>query len=117
MPRKKKDHESAEVQDNEKNGRIAQLAASDEKSKDRPKHGAKKSEKNHENSNVRSFFEDNGLEVVDNRDRGGRLWVVGEKAVIRNIVNDAIAKFRISGKYASGKDIKNKNGWCTKTDK
>lgn len=36
---------------------------------------------------------------------------------IRNIVNAAIAKFGISGKYAVGKEIKNKNGWCTKTDK
>lgn len=66
---------------------------------------------------MRRFFEDNGLEVVDNHDQGGKHWVVGEKVAIRNIVNSAIAKFGISGKYASGKEIKNKTGWCTKTDK
>lgn len=43
--------------------------------------------------------------------------MIGEKIVIRNIVNVAIAKFGISGKYASSKETKNRNGWCTKTDK
>ena len=71
----------------------------------------------HSKSAVREYFESNGLEVVDNRDQGGRLWVIGEKVAIRNIVHAAIAKFGISGKYAVGKEIKNKNGWCTKTDK
>ena len=33
-----------------------------------------------------------------------------EKVAIRNIVNAAIAKFGISGKYAAGKEIRNKNG-------
>lgn len=85
--------------------------------KDKPKHGAEKVEKNQSKSAVREYFESNGLEVVDNRDQGGRLWVIGEKVAIRNIVNAAIAKFGISGKYAVGKEIKNKNGLCTKTDK
>ena len=116
-PGKKKDEEPAEVQSKENEGSTAQAAASDDKGKDKPKHGAEKSEKNHADSEVRRFFEDNGIEVVDNRDQGGRLWVVGEKIAIRNVVNAAIAKFRISGKYTAGKDIKNKNGWCTKTDK
>ncbi len=31
--------------------------------------------------------------------------ISGEKVAIRNIVNAAIAKFGISGKYASGKEI------------
>ncbi len=75
------------------------------------------SEKDYSHSEVRKFFESNGLEVVDNRDQGGRLWVIGEKIAIRNIVNIAIAKFGISGKYASSKETKNRNGWCTKTDK
>ena len=66
---------------------------------------------------MRKFFESNGLEVVDNREQGGRLWVIGEKIAIRNIVNAAIAKFGISGKYASSKETKNRNGWCTKTEK
>lgn len=73
--------------------------------------------KNYENSEVRKFFEDNGLETVDNRKENGRLWVVGEKADIRDIINEAISKFKIFGKYASSKEIKDKNGWYTKTQK
>jgi len=73
--------------------------------------------KNHSSSNVRDFFEGCGLKVIDNRDTGGRLWVIGEKAVIRPIINLAINEFHISGKYGSDKESNNKNGWCTKTDK
>lgn len=57
------------------------------------------------------------MKVVDNRNVNGRLWVVGEKLEIRNIVNEAITKFGISGKYASSKEIKNRTGWFTKTKK
>lgn len=116
-PRKKKDEESSEVENEENKASITQTVVLDGKGKDKPKHGTGKHEKNHTDSAVRKFFEDNGLEVVDNRDQGGRLWIVGEKLAIRNVVNAAIAKFGISGKYTAGKDIKNKNGWCTKTDK
>lgn len=119
-PRKKKEadlnEESTDAQTEVQIGQVQAVGMTD-KRKDRSKHVAEKSEKNHANSEVRRFFEDNGLEVVDNRDQGGRLWVVGEKVSIRNIVNATIAKFGISGKYASGKEIKNRNGWCTKTDK
>jgi hypothetical protein len=87
------------------------------KEKNKPKHDAKKADKDYSNSEVRRFFEDNGLEVIDGRNQGGRLWVIGEKASIRTVVNSAIAKFGISGKYAAGKETNNKNGWCTKTDK
>lgn len=82
-----------------------------------PKHVKTGNEKTHIESDVRDFFVAKGLEVVDMRDEGGRLWVVGDKTEIRDIVNEAIAKFEISGKYAASKDIKNKAGWCTKTDK
>lgn len=81
-----------------------------------PTHKAKP-QISHTNSQVRIFFEEKGLEVVDKRDEGGRLWVIGEKTNIRDIVNIATLKFHISGKYAKGKEIKNRSGWYTKTDK
>ncbi|SEA17739.1 hypothetical protein SAMN05216349_10634 [Oribacterium sp. KHPX15] len=86
-------------------------------SKTLPKHSAPKSVTNHEDSAVRKFFEDKGLEVIDNRDSGGRLWVIGEKSDIRDIVSSAISRFGISGKYASNKESRNRNGWYTKSDK
>ncbi len=80
-------------------------------------HPLKAEVKSHANSEVRMFFEEKGLTVIDRRDEGGRLWVVGEKSSIRNAINEAISKFKISGKYASSKESFNKPGWCTKTDK
>lgn len=118
-PRKKKDDEQGSATESqgdetEDSNQRVEVSAN---GKDKPKHGTEKVEKDHSKSAVREFFESSGLEVVDNRDQGGRLWVIGEKLAIRNIVNAAIAKFGISGKYAVGKEIRNKNGWCTKTDK
>jgi hypothetical protein len=81
------------------------------------KRGAEWNQKDFSHSKVRMFFEENGFEVIDNRAYGGRLWVLGEKEKIRFVVNAAIAKFGISGKYATGKETKNRNGWCTKTEK
>ena len=81
------------------------------------KHKSEKIKKDYANSEVKKFFEEKGLEVIDARDQGGRLWVIGEKASIRDIINIAISKFGISGKYASSKESRNQNGWCTKTDK
>jgi hypothetical protein len=105
-PRKKKEQ-----------GKTTQVPGADKHNQDKMKRSAKKSEKDYSNSAVKKFFVDNGLEVCDNRENGGRLWVIGEKTDIRTVVNSAIAKFGISGKYTSGKEIKNKNGWFTKTDR
>ena len=57
------------------------------------------------------------MKVVDNREGTGYLWVVGERAEIRNIVDEAVELFKISGLYATSKEIKNKRGWCTKSKK
>lgn len=93
-------------------GRISE---EDKKSGDR--HTVNKSIKDYFNSEVRKFFEDRGHEVVDQRSQGGRLWVLGEKTSIRSDVNAATHKFNISGKYTTNKDLNNRSGWCTKTDK
>ena len=63
------------------------------------------------------FFEQKGIEVLDKRSEGGRLWAIGERENIKSAVNEAIAKFKISGKYMCCKDSNNRNGWCTKTEK
>ncbi len=81
------------------------------------KHTNEKVKRCHHDSEVRDFFISRGLEVVDKRDEGGRLWVIGEKSVIRDEIDAAIAKFKISGKYAASKESDNKSGWYTKTDK
>ena len=104
----------------EKKTKTAELNITDEGKygkTQKAKHSASVSGKSHSDSAVRIFFEGKGLEVIDRRDEGGRLWVLGEKTVIRDVINEAISKFSISGKYASSKESMNKPGWCTKTDK
>lgn len=81
------------------------------------KHISENTYSNIENSKVREFFENSGFEVIDNRKDRGRLWIIGEKTDIRATVNEAIAKFGISGKYASTKETNFRNGWYTKTNK
>lgn len=66
---------------------------------------------------VRSFFEEHGLDVIDERAAGGRLWVIGEKTDIKSVVDEAVSRFGISGKYVTGKEGGKGSGWCSKTDK
>ena len=73
--------------------------------------------KDYSHSKVREFFISRGLEVVDMRDKGGVLWVVGSKDKVGAVINEAVKAFSISGHYSSGKAIKNREGWFTKTDK
>lgn len=81
------------------------------------RHTAAERKKDFSNSEVRSFFKGRGLEVVDKRADGDRLWIVGKEADIKNTVKEAISKFNISGRYCSSKKYRIDNGWCTKTDK
>ena len=108
-PKKKK---NAEQEENERETQDLLLTGIDQDSdilkagKEKPKHEEKKVVKDYSNSEVRFFFEKKGLEVIDNRSQGGRLWVIGEKSDIRDTVNMAISMFGISGKYMSGKETK-----------
>lgn len=81
------------------------------------RHTAAERKKVFSNSEVRSFFKGRGLEVVDKRADGDRLWIVGKEADIKNAVKEAISKFNISGRYCLSKKYRIDNGWCTKTNK
>ena len=83
----------------------------------RKKHISNDVIKDHSNSKVREFFEKKGLTVIDKRDQGGRLWVIGEKNIIEDAVNEAITKYTISGKYANCREYHSLPGWYSKTDK
>ena len=69
---------------------------------------------------IARFFTEAGLEVIDQRttDGNGMLWVVGSKDEIGAIVDEAIDRFGISGRYTVGRTLKTnkgwQNGWCTK---
>lgn len=89
----------------------------DDSSESSPRHSLNQTDNKEIGDEVKNFFSKKGLEVVDQRFNGGRLWVIGEKSDIRDIVNEAISLFKISGKYASSKEINNRAGWYTKTNK
>ena len=57
------------------------------------------------------------MKVIDERNQGGYLWVVGRREMIEEAVNFAIEKFGISGKYSPGKTTHFGPGWYTKTKK
>ena len=65
----------------------------------------------------KEFFEQLGMKVIDERNQGGYLWVVGRREMIEEAVNFAIEKFGISGKYSPGKTTHFGPGWYTKTKK
>lgn len=68
-------------------------------------------------STVAAFFQNAGLEVIDQRSKDGCLWVIGERKAIEPIVEEAVDRFGISGRYGSDKATRNRQGWCTKTEK
>ena len=61
------------------------------------------------------FFKMNGLEVIDKRDKGGCLWVVGSKNEIDGIVRQACKMFYAGGNYApnGGRATGHRTAWFT----
>ena len=66
---------------------------------------------------IKEYFESVGIEVIDKRDRGGCLWIVGERSDISKYVNEAVTRFKISGSYGAGHATGHRNGWFTKSSK
>lgn len=66
---------------------------------------------------VKEFFEKRGIEVIDDRNQSGFLWVIGTEDRIGTAVNEAVSRYGIYGMYGRGKVSKNKPGWFTKTKK
>lgn len=67
-----------------KNGEGKSAGGGCESQAGEPKH-KKRERVIHTDSVVRRFFEEKGFNVVDKRDSGGRLWVIGEKDLIRGM--------------------------------
>lgn len=62
----------------------------------------------------KKFFEDRGLEVIDERSLGGDLWLIGKKEETRDIIMQARSKFRISS-IQYGEKSPGVSGWHTKS--
>ena len=69
-------------------------------------------------SNLTSYFQSHGFEVIDKRKVGGCLWVVGEKTKLTPYVDKAKDLFSITdGGYAKGRATGGRNGWYTSSKK
>lgn len=66
---------------------------------------------------LKEFFEEKGLEVIDDRQKSGHLWVIGKKDKIDSVVNEAMEIYGATGSYGSGKTSGFKEGWFTKSKK
>ena len=68
--------------------------------------------------NLVAYFETRGFDVVDKRNAGGCLWVIGEKAKLDPHVAMAKELFSITdGGYAKGRATGGRHGWYTSSRK
>ena len=64
------------------------------------------------------FFENAGFEVVDKRNYGGALWVIGTQSELKEIVNEAKRIFGAYGRYSDGgRSVGYRKSWFTSCDK
>lgn len=66
---------------------------------------------------LKEFFESKGLKVVDKREKGGCLWVMGSEEEIGSIVKEACRTYHIGGNYGVGRSTDKKVGWFTRAKK
>ena len=66
---------------------------------------------------LKGFLLSKGMEVLDARDTAGILWVLGEKEIISEVVNEAVKKYGVSGFYGSGQSSGYRKGWFTRSKK
>ena len=70
-----------------------------------------------ESSALYKFFASRGWEVIDKRQNGGSLWVVGEKNQLQPVIDEAKKEFdNLSFEYLAkgGKSTKQRASWYTK---
>jgi len=80
---------------------------------------AKPKDVSSESKTLVSFFEGNGLEVIDKRPAGGALWVVGDKSSIQQYVKEAYTVFGAWGHFSEkgGRATNHRPAWFTSCKK
>lgn len=66
---------------------------------------------------AKEYFEQNGFEVIDKRENGGCLWVVGSEKELKPHIKKACEQFSLVGQYCSGggRATGYKSAWFTKS--
>ena len=79
---------------------------------------SKKATKKQSADNLTTFFESKGFEVIDKRNLGGCLWVVGEKTKLDPYIKKAKSIFSLTdGRYARDKTKDGRYRWYTRSEK
>lgn len=74
-----------------------------------------KKKKNENPLSLAEFFAKSGFEVVDKRENGGALWVVGTRQELDDTVNKATSLFNTYGNYCDGgRAVGYRKAWFTK---
>lgn len=69
---------------------------------------------NTNHSELREFFISKGCETIDNRSKGGALWVVGNELQLKSIHEEMKIKFgAVVGSFTSGKATNYRRAWYT----
>lgn len=62
------------------------------------------------------FFERKGFQTVDMRAKGGAFWVIGKKAELKDVVQEASKLYNLTGAYSNGgRATSFRRGWFTKS--
>lgn len=66
---------------------------------------------------LKGYFQSKGLEVIDKRDNGGCLWVVGDEKKLKPYVDEVKKLYGAYGNFGAGRATKQRRGWFTKCKK
>jgi lipoate-protein ligase A len=66
---------------------------------------------------LKGYFQSKGLEVIDKRDNGGCLWVVGDENKLKPYIDEVKKLYGAYGKFGAGRATKQRCGWFTKCKK
>ncbi len=72
----------------------------------------------HKDSKLLRFLKAKNARVVDQRDSGGYLYVIGSRQDILPVIKEAVRTFHVSGQFITGVSLKGcHEAWYTKSDK
>lgn len=66
---------------------------------------------------LKAFLKKQGVEVIDKRPQGGKLWITGDRASMDKAIKLAKSLYGATGGFASGRATHQRLGWYTDSTK
>ena len=82
-----------------------------------PKKTSRTAEPKREELPLKTFLKKQGVEVIDKRSQGGKLWITGDRAAMDKAIKLAKSLYGATGGFALGRATHQRLGWytdCTK---